>query len=349
MYTQYDIEYEYVTCTKGYTFIIYSPNLFENVNAKSSDSTSPYTEKNKEEDEQQEEQQQDEQERDEQEQDEINNENIIVLFLHGLNGNSYQFENVFYTLIHFNYKFISIDFYGHGNSSLLRNVNKFTEKLFIEQIYDVLKKKNIFNSNFVVIGFSMGCIIAAHLSVDNKLKIKKYCLISAAGLAKPRHRFLHFLLKHNIRLCLRVAKRYSHLFVNEETFKNEYNDIHNNAYYSHNRCSILKENHEKFIETFLKVLTGTKIQDSKKYYSAFLKKNSDVLFIYGRDDDVTPCAYTIKFLEKQKKYLNNVKLIIFPECSHLVLTEKSYELAQHIIYFLQNKYIYNVERNSDDI
>ncbi|EUT78588.1 hypothetical protein PFAG_05164 [Plasmodium falciparum Santa Lucia] len=247
MYTQYDIEYEYVTCTKGYTFIIYSPNLFENVNAKSSDSTSPYTEKNKEEDEQQEEQQQDEQERDEQErdeqeQDEINNENIIVLFLHGLNGNSYQFENVFYTLIHFNYKFISIDFYGHGNSSLLRNVNKFTEKLFIEQIYDVLKKKNIFNSNFVVIGFSMGCIIAAHLSVDNKLKIKKYCLISAAGLAKPRHRFLHFLLKHNIRLCLRVAKRYSHLFVNEETFKNEYNDIHNNAYYSHNRCSILKEN-----------------------------------------------------------------------------------------------------------
>ncbi|KYN95712.1 putative alpha/beta hydrolase [Plasmodium gaboni] len=339
MYSQYDIEYEYVTCTKGYTFILYSPNLFENVNAKKSDSTSPYTENNKE----------DEEEEEEQQQDDINNENIIVLFLHGLNGNSYQFENVFYTLIHFNYKFISLDFYGHGNSSLLQNVNKFTEKLFIEQIYDVLKKKNIFNSNFVVIGFSMGCIIAAHLSVDNKLKIKKYCLISAAGLAKPRHRFLHFLLKHNIRLCLRVAKRYSYLFVNEEAFKNEYNDIQNNAYYSHNRYSVLKENHEKFIETFLKVLTGTKIQDSKKYYSAFLKKNSDVLFIYGRDDDVTPCAYTIKFLEKQKKYINNVKLIIFPECSHLVLTEKPYELVQHIIYFLQNKYIYNAEKNSDDI
>ncbi|VWU53327.1 alpha/beta hydrolase, putative, partial [Hepatocystis sp. ex Piliocolobus tephrosceles] len=94
-----------------------------------------------------------------------------------------------------------------------------TEKLYTEQIYEVLNHKNILNANYFVVGFSMGCIIAAHLSIDNKIKIKKFFLISAAGIAKPRHRFLVFILKHNIRLCLKLAKRYSHLLVSKDAVK----------------------------------------------------------------------------------------------------------------------------------
>ncbi|CRG95620.1 alpha/beta hydrolase, putative [Plasmodium gallinaceum] len=317
MYHSKKIVQEYVTCSEGNTFIIYSQNLLSSESKIKIDSTSIVMENNNTKN--------------------YNNENEILLFLHGLNGSSYQFENLFSHLIHSNYKFMSLDLYGHGKSTLLKNLNKYTEKLYIEQIYDVLKKKNIFNSNFVIIGFSMGCIIAAHLSIDNKIKIKKLCLISAAGLAKPKHRFLQFLLKHNIRFCLRVAKKYSHLIVSEDSIKSEYFDYHNNIEDVNKRYLILKENHEKFMETFLKVITGTKIQNSKKYYSAFLKKNHEVLFIYGKDDNITPCIYTLKFLEKHEKYLNNVKVAIFPECSHLVLSEKCNELIKHLIYFLQNK------------
>ncbi|CRH04036.1 alpha/beta hydrolase, putative [Plasmodium relictum] len=312
-YTQNIIQ-EYVACSMGKTFIIYSKNLFINENKIKIDSTSNVKEN---------------------ENNKNYKENVILLFLHGLNGSSYQFENLFYHIIHSNYKFVSLDFYGHGNSSLLKNLNKYTEKLYTEQIYDVLKKKDIFNSTFIIIGFSMGCIIASHLSIDNKIKIKKFCLISAAGLAKPKHRFLQFLLKHNIRFCLRVAKKYSHLIVSEDTVKNEYYDCHNNLEDVNKRYLILKENHEKFIETFLKVLSGTKIQDSKKLYSAFLKKNHEVLFIYGKDDKVTPSIYTLKFLKEHSKYINNVKVVIFPECSHLVLSEKCSELIIYLMHFLQ--------------
>ncbi|SBS97744.1 conserved Plasmodium protein, unknown function [Plasmodium ovale curtisi] len=331
MFNSSKISHEYIACCKGSTFVVYSQNLPTKERTWSNGSTTalnkwepPY--------------------KDDAE------ANIVVLLLHGLNGGTYQFEKLFNTLVSFNYKFISLDFYGHGNSNLFKNLNKFTEKLYTEQIYDVLKKKNILHANFVIVGFSMGCIIATHLSRDNIIKIKKFCLISAAGIAKPRHRFLVFLLKCNIRLCLWIAKRYSHLLISEDTFQaisvkplyisylknqNEYYDFEKNMEDFTKRYAILKENQNKFIETFLKVLTGIKLQDSKKYYSALLKTDADVLFIYGREDKLTPFSYTLKFLEKKEDCFQNVKMIILPECCHLVIHEKFSELIQHVVYFLQ--------------
>ncbi|GAW83115.1 hypothetical protein, conserved [Plasmodium gonderi] len=312
MFSSTKIVHEHVNCTKGRTFIVYSKNLLPSDKTSSSSTGTSNLDKNFD----------------------SNNEKAIVLLLHGLNGGTHQYEKLMNSLINSNHVFISLDFYGHGNSILSQNLNKFTERLYTEQIYDVLKCKNILNANFIIVAFSMGCIIATHLSGENKIKIKKFCLISAAGLAKPRHRFLIFLLKYNISICLRLAKKYSHLMISEDAIKNEYYNFENNVEDAIKRYSILRENHEKFIETFLKVLTGIKIQDSKKHYSALLKTNAEVLFIYGKEDKLTPYSYTIKFLEKKQKYVQNVKMVILPECCHLVIHEKYHELVQHLLCFL---------------
>ncbi|SCP02836.1 alpha/beta hydrolase, putative [Plasmodium malariae] len=318
------IAHEYITCCKGHTFIVYSKNLRINDDKEVDYSIPTLNQKN------------------DSPNNNVNKKNVVVLLLHGLNGGTYQFEKLFTSLIRFNYRFLSLGyahvyvyFYGHGNSSLFENLNKFTEKLYTQQIYDVLEKKNVLNENFIVVAFSMGCIIAAHLSVDSKIKVKKFCLISAAGMAKPRHRFLIFLLKHNRCLFLRLAKRYSRSVISEDTVKNDYYNFENNLEDATKRYSILKENQEKFIETFLKVLIGLNIQDSKKQYSALLKSNVDVLFIYGREDKITPYAHTIKFLEKKKEFVKNVKMIILPECCHLVIHEKFNELVYHLMHFLE--------------
>ncbi|VEV57031.1 alpha/beta hydrolase, putative [Plasmodium vinckei vinckei] len=288
MLSSNEILNEYVTCSKGITYAVYSNNLIRK--DKTLNNETALNENN----------------------NQANNQKTIVLLLHGLNGGTHQFANIFKTLINLDYQFISIDFYGHGNSNLFVNQNKYTEKLYTEQIYDVLKAKSLLNENFIVIGFSMGCIIATHLSKDNKISIGKFCLISAAGMAKPRYRFLVFLLKYNIRLCLKLAKRYSRSVVSEEIVK-----------------------HEKFMETFLKVLIGIKLQNSKKYYFSLFKTNADVLFIYGKNDSLTSYIYTQKFLEQKKEYSKNVKMIIIPECCHLVIHEKSHEVDHHLIYFLK--------------
>ncbi|KJP88486.1 hypothetical protein AK88_01765 [Plasmodium fragile] len=308
------IAYEYVTCTKGRTFIVYSKNLpsKESTTCNSS-SCSLQRDSNSA----------------------SNHEKAIVLLLHGLNGGTHQYEKLMNSLVYVNHAFISLDFYGHGNSVLSKNLNKFTERLYTEQIYDVLRNKNILDATFIIVAFSMGCIIATHLSSENKIHIKKFCLISAAGLAKPRHRFLIFLLKYNIRICLRLAKKYSHLMISEDAVKNEYYNFENNVEDAMKRYSILRENHEKFIETFLKVLTGTNVQNSKKQYAALFKTNVDILFIYGKEDKLTPYTYTVKFLEKKKKYTQNVKMIVLPECCHLVIHEKYAELVQLLLQFLQ--------------
>lgn len=161
---------EYVDCTDGKTFIAFSKNILddeskikiEKVQREGVPLKAPQS---------------------------YGDESILLL-LHGLNGNCFQFENVFYALIRCNFKFISLDFYGHGRSSSLPHLTKYTEKLFTEQVYDVLKIKNIIDAKFTLIGFSMGSIIAVHLSNEKKIKSEKFCLISAAGLAKPKHRFL---------------------------------------------------------------------------------------------------------------------------------------------------------------
>lgn len=306
---------EQIECSLGRTFIVYSENLYKNDNAilvNFPDFEDSCISENSNFD-----------------------SDSIILCLHGLNGNSYQFDSIFCALSFCNIKFIALDFYGHGKSEALSNVHKYTEKLYTEQIYDVLKKKQILTSKFIVIGFSMGCIIAAHLAVEGKLLIDKFCLISAAGMAKPKHRFLQFLLKINVRLCLRIGKKYSYLLVSEDNVKNEYFDSECNLEDVHKRYMALKENHEKFLETFLKVVSGTKIQNSKSVYSTLLKKEPEILFIYGNDDKVTPCRYTKQFLKKHESHLGNVKIIIFPKCSHLVLSEKYIDVIKHLFCFLQ--------------
>lgn len=315
MYYDSNIVTEYVACTAGETFIVFSKNILDDENKIKIDNVEKEGGPLKE----------------------SNNYayETILLFLHGLNGNCFQFKNVFSALNRCNFKFISLDFYGHGRSSSLSHLTKYTEKLYTEQVYDVLKKKNIIDAKFILVGFSMGSIIAVHLSVDKKIKSEKFCLISAAGLARPKHRFLHFLLKHNIRLCLKMGKRYSYLLVSENFIKDEYFNADMNKEEIQKRYLLLKENHEKFLETFLKVLSGSNIQNSKKLYSTFLKENHEVLFIYGRDDKVTPYNYTVNFLKKHEKFLNDVKVVIFPNCSHLVLSEKHFDVIKHLLYFLQ--------------
>ncbi|SCM08204.1 alpha/beta hydrolase, putative [Plasmodium chabaudi adami] len=311
MLSSNEILNEYVTCSKGITYAVYSNNLIQK--NKTLNNETALNENN----------------------NQSNNKKAIVLLLHGLNGGTHQFANIFKTLFDLDYQFISIDFYGHGNSSLFGNPNKYTEKLYTEQIYDVLKTKSLLNEKFIVIGFSMGCIIATHLSKDNKINIGKFCLISAAGMAKPRYRFLVFLLKYNIRLCLKLAKRYSRSVISEDAVKKEYYNFENNFEEAAKQYEILKQNHEKFMETFLKVLIGIKLQNSKKYYFSLFKTNADVLFIYGKNDALTSYIYTQKFLEQKKEYSKNVKMIIIPECCHLVIHEKSHELDHHLIYFLK--------------
>ncbi|CXI55627.1 alpha/beta hydrolase, putative [Plasmodium berghei] len=305
------ILHEYVICSKGITYAVYSNNLVQKDKTPNNETALNVNN------------------------NQANNQKAIILLLHGLNGGTHQLENMFKTLINNGYQFISIDFYGHGNSSLFGNPSKYTEKLYTEQIYDVLKIKGLLNEKFTVIAFSMGCIIATHLSKDNKISIGKYCLISAAGMAKPRYRFLVFLLKYNIRLCLKLAKRYSRSVISEDTVKKEYYNFENNLDEATKRYEILKQNHEKFMETFLKVLIGIKLQNSKKHYFSLFKTNADILFIYGKNDTLTPYIYTQKFLEQKKEYSKNVKMIIIPECCHLVIHEKFHELDHHLIYFLK--------------
>lgn len=78
------ILHEYVICSKGITYAVYSNNLVQKDKTPNNETALNVNN------------------------NQANNQKAIILLLHGLNGGTHQLENMFKTLINNGYQFISI-------------------------------------------------------------------------------------------------------------------------------------------------------------------------------------------------------------------------------------------------
>lgn len=113
---------------------------------------------------------------------EIEGDGLPLIFLHCWTGN-HKFWKYQVNYFSKKYKCITVDFPGHGNSD---RIEEYTPEIFSEYIYKLIKKLNL--GEFVLVGHSLGGMVALYLAVhhphnikalvltDTSAKIRKYIL-----------------------------------------------------------------------------------------------------------------------------------------------------------------------------
>ena len=230
--------------------------------------------------------------------DSINGDDV-VLFLHGWGSNYKIFEFLFPYLIN-DYRVIAPDLPGFGES---KTPNKsFSSDDYATFCINFLKKLDLNNRKFILIGHSNGGRVAIKLNITESLpfQIKKNILIDSAGIKAK----LSFYKKFKIKL-FKILKKISTFTLVKNLFPNFESDLKNKFGSSdyNNASPIMKE-------TLVK-LVNEDLTDKLN------KINVPTLLIWGDNDTATPLS-DAKIMNKNIK---DSGLVIYENCSHFSFIE----------------------------
>ncbi len=99
----------------------------------------------------------------------------ILVFIHGFSVPSYIWDETYYSAIDRGFGVIRLDLYGRGYSSNLNT--DYTDKLFAEQVIELMKELNIKNADFL--GLSNGGRVISKIAYLKPDLVKKLIYVSA--------------------------------------------------------------------------------------------------------------------------------------------------------------------------
>lgn len=114
----------------------------------------------------------------------------LVITFHGLNGTNQTFYDLAIVMAKFKFRVLTYDLYGHGMSSCPKfgvfQTKNYTLDFFVDQIDELLAHLKLNHERAIIVGFSMGCLIAAAWADRHEDKVEKIVLISPAGLLRKK-------------------------------------------------------------------------------------------------------------------------------------------------------------------
>ncbi|KEP66199.1 UNVERIFIED_CONTAM: hydrolase, alpha/beta fold family protein [Hammondia hammondi] len=109
----------------------------------------------------------------------------LVVTFHGLNGTQLTFFDLQEVLARFGYRTLIFDLYGHGLSASPRYsffLKRYGLQFFVKQTDELLEHLGLENERISVVGFSMGCVIAAEYALHRQDFVDHICLVAPAGM-----------------------------------------------------------------------------------------------------------------------------------------------------------------------
>ncbi|WDI78481.1 pimeloyl-ACP methyl ester esterase BioH [Candidatus Purcelliella pentastirinorum] len=238
----------------------------------------------------------------------IGKHNINLILIHGWGTDSKIWKKITPKLTK-HFKLYLIDLPGYGKNIKLENINK------IEEIINILYP--YIPNNTVIVGWSMGGIIATKIYLHNPTKIKGLILISTSPCFIKKKKWPGIKLKTLKLFKINLKKNY------KKTINIFHNSLLLNKKSKKNNIFIKKIPKKKILELGLKIIKNIDIRNE------LIKINIPVLNIYGEKDNIIPK----KFIHKLNKlYLNN-KSIIIPNTTHAPFISKPKIICKQIIKF----------------
>lgn len=105
----------------------------------------------------------------------------VAICIHGLSTPSYVFAATERSLASLGYRVLSYDLYGRGYSDRVRG--RQSSGFFLRQLRDLIRNQNI-DTDFILLGFSMGAQIAAAYTAENAPRVKALILAAPAGISE---------------------------------------------------------------------------------------------------------------------------------------------------------------------
>jgi len=242
-----------------------------------------------------------------------------LVFVHGISGSSaawIPYEKKFER----NYNVLSFDLRGHGKSFKPKNYEDYTIKKFAEDLYSLVKHKNI--KNFVLVCHSYGAFIGLEFLKKHQKLANSAILLSPAYKA-PSNR-MSLLIKRLLK-----SKRLLNIIPLKKDYGShvDYSKHKNTGDWNISRLI------DDVGNTGLKIyLWGTK-QSYNFNAEKFLNKiKIPTLLVHGKKDTIFPYEISVEMKNKIK----NSKLVLLDDADHIIVLNNFKEVSRLMEKFLKN-------------
>ncbi|ETW34275.1 hypothetical protein C923_05101 [Plasmodium falciparum UGT5.1] len=282
----------------------------------------------------------------------------LVITFHGLYGSNLEFYEIQKFLVKSNYQVLNFDLYGYGLSATPKYNDKektYGVDFYVEQTEELLKHLNLENKDYYLMGFSMGCIIAAGFTRKHTEKVKKMVLISPVGVLNEKPWYLKIFKKCSCLInlstfvlrpfCFRSFKgKMVNGYDDDEEVEldignggnhnnSDDNDIYQKNEFLYNRLMwhlfVKKDN---VAQSILGCINNLHMWSAHHIYREVGKIGIPVLILGGKDDEY--CSEEV--FENTSRYFKNTHLIIFDDASHLVLLEETRKINMCTLLFFKS-------------
>lgn len=229
-----------------------------------------------------------------------------VVLLHGWGDTRHTFDSLIASLRHF--RVVRLDLPGFGESQAPNT--PFTLADFAEHVANFLNKIDA-KKVYGLIGHSNGGAIALKAVATKQIHCERLILLASSGIRTP-----HSTRSKLLRISAKAAKVPTKLLpatTQKRLRKKAYTLMGSDLFIA-----------EHLQETFKLVVN----EDLTEVASEI---STPTLLLYGSEDTATPPSYGKKFAER----LQDAQLVIFPSSGHFIHHDKSVEVSQKVMEFLQ--------------
>ena len=239
----------------------------------------------------------------------VDNSKDTIVFLHGsgLSHIVWSLTEQFFSSKNFNV--LSIDLPGHGNSEgpCLDSIEKITD--WLEKVFEKLNLKNL-----ILVGHSQGCLEAIEYSFKYKKRLKKMVLISGSY-RMPVNKDLIDLASNGdsdaVKLMMKWGYEGSKKFIGGNPIER-----------------IIQSPRDISEILAVDLIACNNYANGSKAAQSI---SCPIMLVFGELDKMVN-------LEAGKKFANLVKnstTHIIPECGHMIMIEKAFEMREKVLEFLK--------------
>lgn len=232
------------------------------------------------------------------------NNKPLVVFIHGMGGSSSILE-AYKNFDNRNYRLLSFDLIGRGNSSCNQPI---TSKLWLENVKEILKKLNI--NNFFLLCHSFGCYLGSEILCDKSFKIINNLFVA------PYNQYI----EKNTFFREKIGKIYP-ASITLETSQKELDDIYKTIDKEEAKSVLIKNEHDYFINRPIMLDINDESFYSEKMNNSY-NKCGTINIVGGESDLVVPKTS----LEKLQKLNNNS--LIFVDGKHTIISTHAKEINE---------------------
>jgi len=222
-----------------------------------------------------------------------------------------------------NYRVLSLDVRGHGQSSPLEKPESINN--FARDLETLLRK--VGTDEVALIGWSMGGLISMQYCLDNPAKVKALILIATRGHRNPKMKLKAWLQDIQTRLSLMMDFADYDAFVYQDQVEQEVKGMLSQATPKEVIDWIITDLANNPRKNFLEITRSIwdwEIGEGLKLI------NIPTLIMVGKEDNRTPPEFSYYLQAK----IPNSKLVIVEDCGHYLLMERPDIVNSEILSFL---------------